>query len=363
MPDESKLIYLTDRSGAETDDTCGMRFWFNRKAGAKKRGIVPKEEAEALAIGRTIHEDMVTIGEMPDLRAEAVREVIEDILQRIKPDTTDVKRMEILYRRLGWIAAWALFLEPVVRQHWETLHIEHEMILDRDPLYVAFTPDRLLRHKVHNYTRYMEYKSTITAQKKWIDSWPYAIQIHIGLAGVKEEYPEYNIKYATVVGMMKGSRSMVDHRLIHPYVWGWYNRSTNKWTHKYDEGRKAGYEQMPIWEHPDGLVNWVLTCGDECARLQFPHTAPIFLNETMLNGWVERRMRRETEIHLVDQSCREDFTTRQVHFPQISKQCRPAFGDSCPYLRGCWVANYDIENDEDFVERTPHHDVEIVGIE
>lgn len=361
---ENKLVFLTDRSAVETDDTCGMKFWWNRKEGGK--GIVPVDEAEALLVGRTVHEDMLTIGELKDLRQEAIEEIIDDILIRAKPDRSDTRRMEILYRRLGWLAAWALFIEPGIRERWDNLALEHEMILDRSPLYVAFTPDRLLKSKQHGFIKYLEYKSTISASKKWLDSWMYAIQLHISLAGVKEEFPDLSIKFAQVAGLMKGNYSQSgEKRLMHPYVWGWYNESEGKWANKYEDGRRAGFEPMPVWEYEQGIVRWVLTCGDETARMQFPHTSPIFLNDAMLDGWVARRVHRENVIRQVENECRTDPVARQIFFEQRTKNCKPPFGDACPYLKACWNAGTarDPLADPEYVVRTPHHDLEIIGIE
>lgn len=360
----SKIIYLTDRSGSETDDTCGMKFWFNRKEGGK--GIVPKDEALALMIGRTIHEDMALLGELKDLRQESLQEQIDEILSHLTPEDREIQHhMEILYRRLGWIAAWGLFIEPVLRNTWENVAVESEIVLDRDPLFVATTPDRLLKHKKENFKKYLEFKSTISANNKWLDSWPYAIQLHISLAAVKEEYDDVEcpIRYATVAGLMKGSYSTSDNRLMHPYVWAWYNAGADKWGWKYDQCRGDAWQPRPVWESPYSVTEWVLNVGGEAARMQFPMTRPIFYNQQMLDNWVARRVKRESEIRSVEEACRDDKILRSIYFPQVTKNCRPPFGDICPYLPFCWNASLVPSEHPDFVPRTPHHELEIIGME
>src|ERR1051326_8529564 len=225
MSPSNKIIYLEDRSGAELDDKCGMAYWWNRKAGPKKLGIVPKEAALALRIGAETHNDLLTVAKMPSVHRDAVAEMVQEILNGVAEDAKDPTnqgKMELLYRRLGWFVAFALFIEPGIRARYETILVEDELILDRDPLWVAVTPDRILKHRDDGRLEYREYKTTISASQKWLQSWHFALQLHLGLAAASEEL-EQKINFAQVMGLMKGNLSAADKRLIHPYVWGFYN--------------------------------------------------------------------------------------------------------------------------------------------
>jgi len=359
-PTDRELVFYTDRSAVELDDKCGMAYWLNRKEGGK--GIVPKEEPFARLIGRETHEDLHTIAKMEDISPEALQAAIDDILSPLTSEDKLIRsRMEILYRRLGWLAAFALFIEPRIRQEYDTIQVEDELILDRDPLWVAFTPDRVLKHKKDGRVVYREYKTTISASQKWLHSWFFAIQMHIGLAGIQEELPNEKIGYGEVMGLMKGYASAADGHLSHPYVWGWYNNKTGKWTHEYSKSRTADWEPMPVWEYPDGIVSWVMQCGEDTARQQFPHSPPIFLNKRMLDEWVARRTYRERILRSVDHLCQTDLDLRALHYERRQGQCRPPFGDACPYLKACW--NADVYRnpgaDSDYEPRQPHHDVEL----
>lgn len=358
----SDLIYLTDRSAAETDDACGMRFWLNRKEGGT--GIVPVAEPDALAVGRAVHEDFATIAEWPRLDQQSVQDAITSILTAVGDFAKlSLHQQETLYRRLGWIAAWALFKEPTIRVSWENIHIEKELILDRTPLLVACTPDRVLKHKETKFLKYLEYKSTISVSQKWLDSWRYAIQLHIGIAAVQEELTD-PIKYATVVGLMKGNLSAATHHLMHPYVWGYYNSTTKEWTHLYEKARSANWASMPVWEYPGGVVEWVTRCGQEVADQQFPTAPPVMLDERMLAEWVARRTAREQQIAMVEAECRGDLAMRSLFFERRTSKCKPAWGDACPYLMACWNASVaaDPAKHPNYVVRTPHHDLETIGI-
>jgi hypothetical protein len=355
-------LYLIDRSGAELDDHCGMAFWWNRKEGGK--GLVPKAEAEPLRVGAEIHRDMEDLAKMPDLTDQSINTFINGILSLPGTELMVRAERESLYRRLGWFTAWALYIEPRLRERYETVAVEQDLILDRTPLWVPVKPDRLLRDKQTGKLVYFEYKSCLSANQKWLLSWHFQVQLHSSLAAISEELGE-TVSFAQVVGLLKGKKSDSDHRLLHPYVWGWYNAKTQKWGNRYEECRGAEWQPRPVWEYPGGIIAWVRGCGQDVAVSQFPFTAPVFFNERLLKSWTVRQLHRRKEVHEVEEQCRTDKEMRSVYFPVRTRQCRPAYGDACPYTRLCWnaSANHNPSGDPDFEARQPHHEIEIVGIE
>ncbi len=356
MVDE-RLIFYEDRSAAETDDKCGQRYWWNRLEGAK--GIVPKEEPLALLLGRETHLDLAQVARMEDLRPEVIQEAINDILGGITEEDKQFQgKMELVYRRVGWLAAFALFIEPFIRMKYDNISIEREIVLNRDPLRVGVTPDRLLCLKSNpDHIEYREYKTTISASNKWCQSWPFQIQLHLGIAAASE-WLKKPVKFGQIMGLMKGYDT--GERLSHPYVWGWRNERTGAWTHEYDKARSRDWTSMPVWEYPGGVVEWVLKAGLETAQAQFPHSAPVFLNTRMLNEWIARRTHRQRMIRAIKKQCGDSDLLKTIHFEKRTSQCRPAFGDACPYIRLCWNAEANAEpmRGGDFVERIPHHDAE-----
>jgi hypothetical protein len=356
-------IYLTNRTASETDDTCGMKYWWSQLEGGK--GIVPLHEAEALMVGRDVHEDLSAIAVAPDISVAALDEVTTDMIVHAPiGDKKDIHKMELLYRRLGWMVAFALYIEPKIRDKWDNVAVEDELILDRDPLWVAVTPDRVLRHKQGKYLVYREYKSTISASSKWLESWKYQIQLHIGIKATEEEFVRSGkgekIAYGQIMGLMKGSER--EGRLVHPYVWAYHNSQTGAWTHDYTKARGGNWDHRPIWEYPNGIVEWVSRLGEEHAVMQFPHTAPIHMNEMMLNAWTNRRLAREVEVAQVKEQCKTDHEARMIFFEPRTKNCRPAFGDPCPYIGPCWNASIQADpmRTGDFITRQPHHEVELL---
>jgi len=366
----SEKIYITDRSAAETDDTCGWKFYLNRIEGGI--GVVPAEDPIYFKIGRETHEDLAKIAEMPDISAAAIDGVVGGILnQGWLNDKDDVSKLELTYRRVGWLTAFALFIEPQIRAKYNNVHIEKEIILDRTPLWVACTPDRLLEDKESGALCYKEWKSVKYANAAWVAHWQYAIQLHIGIKAAMEELNR-PIAFGQVMGLVKGQASKDGH-LSHPYVWGYHNEKKDQWSCSWDDGKKSGWALTPVWKYPFGVVSWVKkVCGPEVAKAQFPHSAPVFLNERMLDGWVEARTHRETRIEFFKSAINdaevllsddERSKLRNTFFPKRLAQCRPQIGSPCEYLMACWNAETasDPCGKGVYVPRVPHHEVEIIS--
>lgn len=354
---DGRVVYYEDRSGAETDDRCGMRYWWSHEEGGA--GLVPRQEALAYRVGRQIHEDLSAIAQSDDISKGALEEMTDELTAALtEEDKRNQDNMELLYRRMGWIAAFGLFLEPKIRLDYETVAVEKELILRRGDLVVAVTPDRILRNRKQGFLVYREYKSTVSASQKWMNSWKYAVQIHSSLAAVNEAAKE-DVRFAQVMGLMKGDYR--NGKLSHPYVWAWHNPATGAWTHLYEEARGANWVSMPVWEYPGGIVEWVAKCGEEVAMQQFPHTEPIFFNGRLLHGWCERRLERQKEMAAVRGTCHKNPTTRELYYGKVTSQCNPPFGDSCPYLLLCWnpVAGDNAAGHPDYIPREPHHQLEV----
>lgn len=350
----SKVHFYTDRSAIEADWSCGMRYWWNRLEGGT--GIVPVTTPNALEVGIEIHEDLAAVSEM-DLTDEALSGYIDRILSTVpEADRIVQAKMEQVYRRAGWFAAFALFMEPRIRAEFTTEMTEGELILDRDPLWIATTPDRILRHRTGSYLVYRDYKSALQAGQKWSQSWMYALQLHIGMKAIEEEWGE-RPAYAQTMGLLKGDRR--GGRLAHPYTWAYRNGSN--WTHDYSKARGAAWEPAPVWEYPGGILEWVKRLGPEVGLQQFPHSVPVPLNDRLIEQVVDARVGREYEIANVKEDCQYDLEVRRLYFEPRLKSCRPAYGEDCPYLAACHNATIN-ENPLAsglYQTRVPHHEVEV----
>ena len=335
-------ILLTDRTTIETDWTCGMKRWWYKEYGGK--GIVPTVEAAYFLDGRQYHEDFALLSSAIDVLATA-QDHINAIMASVL-NTPDQLFQETQTRRAGWMAANALFFEPFTRLHYDTVDVEWELILDRTPLWIAVTPDRVLRRKSDGALIYRDYKGVggwgVTSA--WLNSWPYAVQIHTVLKAIEEELDE-PVAFGQIVGLSKGQNK--DGKLRHPYVWAYVDDNGEGWTSEW----KYGLTLRPTWEYPGGILEWVKQLGQSEVDAQFPHSQKVFLNERLLDKLVAERTAREL-----------DISTGQAMYESRFSECSPSIGSPCPYLAACHNAavNTDPLGSGLYVVRTPHHDVEAI---
>ena len=339
------LPILTDRTSEEVDELCGMKYWWYKHEQGK--GIVPTQEEDYFTAGRELHKDL-------DLYAQG--QTVAEVVGTIPgPGDGGQVGQERHARRSGLAAAFGLYIEPFLRKFGTEVCSEGEVVLDRPPLWVAVIPDRIQRRKGGGLV-YREWKSTKSLRKEWQDHWLYAIQIHLGIKAVEEEMGE-RIEYGQVLGLNKGYDR--DGRLIHPYVWAY--RKGAEWSHEY----KFGWDHAPVWEYPGGVVEWVERCGQEVGLKQFAWSPPIFLDQRLLDRWIDQRKRRHAQIQPILQQAQTDLSVRDSHFDQRLIHCRPAYGPACPYLAACHNASVNANplGSGMYKVRTPHHDLELIGVE
>lgn len=325
--------FITDIEGCETDDRCGMKYWLMRLESG--RGIVPKVDIIPDAILEATHADLRTLAEMEDITPVAIQGMIDDALERLtSKDKDDKHLMELLYRRLGWLASFALYVEPVIRAEYETIKMDSEILLD-NRLWVIVKPDRVIRGREHKEILYREYVPMPTGYEtqKWLQGWFYNIRLHAGMAAVNEILDSGKVTYGQVMGLNLGYKSLVDGRLQHPYTYGYFNADTRSWSpmSKPNKG-----EVTPVWKYPGGIMAWVELCGKEIADYQFPISPRVSLNERILDGWLARRLNRERAMASNKGACVDNLYLRGVYFPKVTSQCRPPSGEPCPYLQACW---------------------------
>lgn len=333
----SLAVFLTDVSSAEMDDTCGMRYWFNKLE--CENGILNKDNVVSQLLDTEIHNDLRTLSKLADISPHSIQLLVDDILSKLTAeDRQDIKKMELLYRRLGWFAAFAMFIEPEIRKDYVTLPIDEAIVLDKDPLWVADYPDRLLKHKLTGDVILREYvqMGPALSQEKWLQSWHYNIRLHVALAAAKEAVKDPTLvpKTAQVMGMSRGFKSTMDQRLVHPYVWGYYNKQREEWSH-INAGQTQEWTLAPVWTFPGGIVAWVRQCGESVARSQFQLSPNVYLNEKVLDEWCNRRLHREREINGVKDGAQINKHLRSVYFGKATSQCYIG-AEPCPYLHACW---------------------------
>lgn len=339
---------VTDRSAITTDWDCRMKYYWYRHA--EGQGIVPVEEPHYFIDGRNFAESLETVRQEGFLLQPWVDAQVERL--HTLPTTRD---QESLLRLTGMMIAYKSYIEPKIHEQFEILDMEKELILDRSPLWIATTPDLIKRDRKTGKLVYQDDKSVTSASNQWTAHWNYAIQLHISLAAMEEEYEE-DIAYAHIMGMRKGQFSYG--ALSHPYVYAARNPH-GKW------GRKSykGWEKLFSIEYPGGIMAWVKELGQETAQELFPWSVPVFLNRRLLDGIVRERLSRMQEIE--KGMGNNPDPSPQVFpqlFPKSLNQCYPSMGSVCPYLQACHnqTVGEDPLGSGLFTTRTPHHNVEIL---
>jgi hypothetical protein len=333
-------IYFTEVTEAETDANCGMKYWYSYLSGGNgitKKDLLIRNKIEAESL-----RDFRAIAEMEDISPVAIQAKIDDVLSPLTAvDKTDISKMELLYRRLGWLAAFALFIEPKIREEYETVKTDDNLLLCNDPLWVLTTPGRLLKHRINGYYLYREYVPMPAAltRQHWLDSWKYNIRLHAGITAAEESL-KIRITSGQVVGMFMGYMSGADGRMAHPYVRAYFNATRKEWIHYLhplgNNNAVGTWKPANVWDFPDGVVKWVQVCGSGIAESQFQASPPVSVNAQILNDWLAYRLHRGREIYNVVDECQKNAHVRRVHFPKCTHQCRPANSEACQYMDACW---------------------------
>lgn len=338
---QSRQTFITDAGSVELDDSCGMKLWWTQYESGS--GIQKKEDILNNLLKAEIHEDLRVVSTLEDLTPAGIQPLLDEILAGLSPeDKQETKKMELLYRRLGWLAAFALFIEPEIRENYETLPIQREIILDRDPLWVVVQPDRVLRSKRTQETVYREYVPMPAGWTKqtWLQGWLYRMRLHIGIAAA-ESAMKMVLSYGQAMGLSEGFISSLDGRLMHPYVWGYYNKKREEWAHTF-RAEAEDWKPAPVWEFPGGVVAWVRMCGKHIADSQFPMSPAVQLNHQMLTTWVSRRLHRERQLQAVKNVAQVNPAMRGIHFERRTEACMPAIGPACPFLKACWSPEIEL---------------------
>ena len=322
-----------------------MKYWWQKCEGGF--GITPVSEASYYRVGREIHTDLA-------LLAEGL-EWDEISLRTLPPDLSDQIAQEEWCRRMGWIACILAYVEPWTKERFENVLIEGDLVLDRTPLWIRCIPDRLMRDRRTGQLVYREYKSAAWFSKTWAAHWPTAIQQHIGLKAIEEEFPPsfhpFPRPMGQVMGLLKGEIKYG--KLSHPYVYA-YRSPQGEWTHKYH----SSWEKIGVWEYPGGIDGWVLHCGPEVAARVIHWSEPIYCDDRLLESMVRRLIERMEQVEQWKGASQTDKGMRELVFEQRFERCRPSIGAPCSYLDAChnYTVNEDPVGSGLFIPRTPDLD-------
>jgi hypothetical protein len=253
-----------------------------------------------------------------------------------------------------------MWLWPILSSKYDTVSVEQDMCLSYKNLNIAFTADWIARSKATGRLVLFDFKSVGMLGKSWTEHWPYAIQMHLYLEGIHQEFGE-EAEYAQIIGLRKGDEEQG--KLRHPYTWAYSNGgdTPNDWSTDW----KKGWLLRSVAEYPGGPHEWILRLGEKVGMAQFPFSTPIMFDERMVGILLRQRLAREQEVANVRVLCHADQTAREIYFEHRFSQCRKSFGSPCGYLAACHNAEVaaDPLGSGLYIKRTPHHELELIGVE
>lgn len=368
-----KIIRLIDRTRTVSDWKCPrLRYWNYEYQG---RGISKSSTSLPLFMGITIHDSLAAIAmyvkdgspvPIDNLADLASRQMVENLLspfegKHVPQDAREFAREQAALVE-GLIRGFYLHLWPKLMLNASIVAIEQEMeyslneVVDDDGTeYVFMTKPDLVIEKEGELV-YIEYKSTSSKKPEWVNSWDTAVQLHSSVKATEATLGR-PVGSVQIVGLYKGYESYG--KQSSPFCYAYKKLGNPPFTQDqtlYEY--KAGFRRYATWELPGGVKAWVEGMPENVLANQFPLTAPIYVNDDLVNAFFRQRLAREIEIaDSGGQHWPLEHTLDRV-FPQHFDQCVPSFGWKCDYVKLCH-GNVEDPLLEGFELRTPHHDQEV----
>lgn len=358
------MIQLHSKSSYSVDAKCPRSYWlayeeFGTGLSAPTKGL-------EFHLGTALHDGLALIAlrtkngepvEIDEIATTAYTQVSTPIIGEGNSDEAIFLGKEQGTLVEGLLRGFYKHVWPKLMANYTIEAIELP-VLYRHHGKAMMTKGDLILKSLGGQLTYLEYKSTSSKKEEWVQSWPYAIQLHTTMAALQQSH-NMEIETAIVQGLYKGFAMKGSQTSIFCYA---YKKSGNppftRDTLAYEW--KPGTRKVPVWELEGGTKKWVETMPEEILADQFPQTPPIFYNEDMAMA------------HFSQQACRlDDIATakREIdygtldhkkavldrYFRQNFDSCVPSFGRPCPYVPICHGNAGDDPLTHGFTPRTTEH--------
>lgn len=367
----SKLIRLIDRTRTVTDWKCERaRYWGYEYQG---RGIVKHGLSIELFIGIVVHDALAAIGTLHlNEKPIPIDEIASLAFQQVYDELLNKNEGLLQGEAEEWAREQGTLAEGLIRGYYKhvwprLLHMyphvvcveqEMEYPLDSSGQFIFMTKPDLIMESPDGELVYIEYKTTSSKKDSWIKSWETAVQLHSSIKAT--EFSLGKLPSAVqIVGLYKGYESYG--KQSSPFCYA-YKKSGNP---PFSEDviqyeYKPGFKRVPTWEMDGGVKGWVDSMPEDILANQFPLTAPIMVNEDLIESFFKQRLDRESDIAYANQQIADGVPESEVlnrFYAQKFDQCQPSFGWSCQYKTICHGYVPD-PLQQGFVLREPHHDLE-----
>lgn len=367
--EQDKVIWLTDRSRSTTDWQCPRkRFWSYHFGG---RGIQSSSLQLELFLGTVVHDGLAAIGtqwqsshkaDIDDIATKAAVAVKDTLSKVSDPDSTYALEQATLVEgmlRGFYRHAWA----NLIAQFPNVVAVEQEMIYPLSEGIVFMSRPDLVLSDADNNLVYVEFKTTSSKSDEWLNQWNTAVQVH---STVKAIGHTLGIEPTQVVvqGLFKGSSYYGKQNS--PFCYSYFRQGTPPFSYpEHSYLYKGGFKKFPVWEMEGGLKAWLDNMPDNIMADQFPCTAPIYVNNDLVERFFQQRLLREFEIKqaldMIDTPDMPEDLRQQFmdgFFPQIFQACNPGYGKPCSYRQLCFSG---VTNPLElgWKPRVAHHDLEM----
>lgn len=365
----SNIIRLFDRSRTVTDWKCPRSRFLGYETGG--RGLAPETGSLALATGIVIHDALAAIATFQrddgkvdiDMLANLAN---TEMLRILTPENLmDERQVTFAHEQAalteGLLRGFYKHVWPLLLAQYPTIvaiEKEVEYHLDPEGQYVFMSKPDLLMEDYNGEIVYIEYKSTSSKKEGWINSWDTAVQLHSSIKAVGQTLGK-TPAYVQIVGLYKGYEAYG--KQSSPMCYAYMKKgnppfTTDQIAYEY----KAGFKRYPTWELEGGVKKWIDDMPSEILANQFPMTAPIMVNEDLVDAFFKQTLAREKEIlagldalsHTDDAAQREAIMNNV--FPQKFDQCQPGWGWPCDFRKICH-GRVDDPLTHGFTLREPHH--------
>lgn len=368
-----KIIRLIDRTRTVQDWKCPRsRYWGYEYLG---RGIVKSGTSLELFMGITVHDALAYLAtdalagvktDIDKLASVAYAQMYEQLYPKdgvVLPEQVEFAKEQATLVE-GMLRGFYKHVWPKLLDQYKIVAIEQEMEYRLDPegqfIFMA-KPDLIVETKEGELV-YIEYKTTSDKKEKWIQSWETAVQLHSSILATEQTLGR-RPAYVQIVGLYKGYESYG--KQGSPFCYAYKKSGNPPFTQDQTAYEfKAGFKRYPTWELPGGTKTWIDAMPDNVLTDQFPLTAPIFVNEDLVESFFRQRYQRENDILCGVQGMADnpdDDTIIDDVFPQRFDQCAPGFGRPCQYKKLCH-ANVPDPLTDGFELRQPHHARELENL-
>jgi len=365
-------IKLYSKSSVERDWKCPRSYYWAYEYDGK--GIQSQSYGLELMLGSAIHDALAVLalktkaGEAIDIdliATTAYQQVFDSLPKPEDSTPLDLTKVEFAKEQAtlieGLIRGFYKHVWPKLMAKYRIASVELPTIHRHGRnLGMVAKPDLILQDQGDDSLWYYEYKTTSSKKDEWIKSWEYAIQLHSSIRAV-EQTTGNSIDGVIIQGLYKGYRSY--DKQGSPFCYAYKKNGNPPFTkdqiaYEY----KSGFFRVPTWELEGGVKGWVESMPSNVLADQFPQTAPIFVNDFLIDAFFKQQELRQRDIVAVSEYLRGgEGTPEGIQeaindvFPQRFDQCRPSFGYECPYLKLCHSNAGENPLENGFVYRTLDH--------